>query len=299
MQKRRLGNSNLEVSALGPRLHGHELRLRPGRGQAGDDRADPGGRRARRHVLRHRRGLRPVHERGARRRGARAVPRPGGDRHQVRVQARSPTAKRWRGLDSRPEHIREVAEASLKRLRTDVIDLFYQHRVDPDVPIEDVAGAVKDLIAAGQGEALRPVRGGRADDPPRARGPAGHRAAERVLAVVAGARGGGPADARGARASASFRSARSARASSPGRSTRTRRSTAATSATSSRASRRRRGRRTRRWSICSARSRSGRRRRRRRSRSRGCSRRSRGSCRSRARRSCTAWRRTSARPTSS
>jgi aryl-alcohol dehydrogenase-like predicted oxidoreductase len=54
------------------------------------------------------------------------------------------------GMDSRPSHIREVAEASLKRLRTDRIDLFYQHRVDPDVPIEDVAGAVKDLIAEGK-----------------------------------------------------------------------------------------------------------------------------------------------------
>ncbi len=54
------------------------------------------------------------------------------------------------GLDSRPEHIREVAEASLKRLRTDRIDLFYQHRVDKDVPIEDVAGAVKELIQAGK-----------------------------------------------------------------------------------------------------------------------------------------------------
>ncbi|TWJ18691.1 aldo/keto reductase [Geobacter argillaceus] len=53
-------------------------------------------------------------------------------------------------LNSRPEHIREVAEASLKRLRTDVIDLFYQHRVDPDVPIEEVAGAVKELIQAGK-----------------------------------------------------------------------------------------------------------------------------------------------------
>jgi len=52
--------------------------------------------------------------------------------------------------NSRPEHIKQVAEASLKRLRTDVIDLFYQHRVDPDVPIEDVAGAVKDLIREGK-----------------------------------------------------------------------------------------------------------------------------------------------------
>jgi len=56
----------------------------------------------------------------------------------------------WLGLDSRPEHIKEVAEASLKRLKTDAIDLFYQHRVDPDVPIEDVAGAVKDLIQQGK-----------------------------------------------------------------------------------------------------------------------------------------------------
>src|SRR5689334_13485068 len=54
------------------------------------------------------------------------------------------------GVDSRPEHIREVAEASLKRLRIDVIDLLYQHRVDPDVPIEDVAGTVKDLIQEGK-----------------------------------------------------------------------------------------------------------------------------------------------------
>src|ERR1700677_4999683 len=53
-------------------------------------------------------------------------------------------------LNSRPEHIKEVVEASLKRLRTDVIDLYYQHRVDPDVPIEDVAGAVKELIQEGK-----------------------------------------------------------------------------------------------------------------------------------------------------
>src|SRR5207245_98404 len=57
---------------------------------------------------------------------------------------------RWVGLDSRPEHIKEVAAASLKRLKVDAIDLFYQHRVDPDVPIEDVAGAVKDLIQEGK-----------------------------------------------------------------------------------------------------------------------------------------------------
>ena len=61
-----------------------------------------------------------------------------------------PKSGRSIGVDSRPEHIKEVAEASLKRLRTDVIDLFYQHRVDPDVPIEDVAGAVKELIEQGK-----------------------------------------------------------------------------------------------------------------------------------------------------
>src|ERR1700747_1928482 len=61
-----------------------------------------------------------------------------------------PKSGRSIGVDSRPEHIKEVAEASLRRLKTDFIDLFYQHRVDPEVPIEDVAGAVKELIAAGK-----------------------------------------------------------------------------------------------------------------------------------------------------
>ena len=56
----------------------------------------------------------------------------------------------WVGLDSRPEHIKQVAEASLKRIRVDAIDLFYQHRVDPNVPIEEVAGAVKELIKEGK-----------------------------------------------------------------------------------------------------------------------------------------------------
>ena len=74
-------------------------------------------------------------------------------RHQVQVA----TKFGWRieggksiGLDSRPEQIRRVAEASLMRLRTDTIDLFYQHRVDPDVPIEDVAGTVADLVREGK-----------------------------------------------------------------------------------------------------------------------------------------------------
>jgi aryl-alcohol dehydrogenase-like predicted oxidoreductase len=61
-----------------------------------------------------------------------------------------PETGKQAGLDSRPEHIKEVAEASLKRLKIDAVDLFYQHRVDPDVPIEDVAGVVKDLIQEGK-----------------------------------------------------------------------------------------------------------------------------------------------------
>jgi aryl-alcohol dehydrogenase-like predicted oxidoreductase len=76
-------------------------------------------------------------------------------RHQVVIATKfgfklDPNTGRSVGVDSRPEHIKEVAEASLKRLKTDVIDLFYQHRVDPDVPIEDVAGAVKQLIQQGK-----------------------------------------------------------------------------------------------------------------------------------------------------
>ena len=103
------------------------------------------------------------------------------------------------GIDSRPETIKRSVDASLKRLRTDTIDLLYQHRVDPNVPIEDVAGTVKELIDAGQGAALRPLGGGRADDPARTRRPARHRPPERVFALVARAGGGDPADARGAR----------------------------------------------------------------------------------------------------
>jgi aryl-alcohol dehydrogenase-like predicted oxidoreductase len=61
-----------------------------------------------------------------------------------------PGTGKMRGMDSRPEHIKQVAEASLRRLKSDVIDLFYQHRVDPNVPIEDVAGAVKNLIGEGK-----------------------------------------------------------------------------------------------------------------------------------------------------
>jgi aryl-alcohol dehydrogenase-like predicted oxidoreductase len=68
----------------------------------------------------------------------------------IKIEPNGPRGLNSRGLDSRPEHIRQVAEASLKRLKVEAIDLFYQHRVDPEVPIEDVAGAVKDLIKQGK-----------------------------------------------------------------------------------------------------------------------------------------------------
>ena len=98
------------------------------------------------------------------------------------------TGERRGGLNSRPEHIRAVAEASLRRLRTDRIDLFYQHRVDPNVPIEDVAGAVKDLIREGKVKHFGLSEAGARDDPSRARRAAGRCAAKRILALMAGAR---------------------------------------------------------------------------------------------------------------
>ena len=151
------------------------------------------------------------------------------------------------GLDSRPEHIREVAEASLKRLKIDVIDLFYQHRVDPDVPIEEVAGAVGDLIREGKvrhfglSEAgVQTIRRAHAVQPVTALS----RANTRFGGESPRRRSCRPSRSSG---SASCLSARWARASSRARSTRPRRSTAPTSATPSLALLRRTARRTRPW----------------------------------------------------
>jgi aryl-alcohol dehydrogenase-like predicted oxidoreductase len=112
---------------------------------------------------------------------------------------KDPAAGPGAGLDSRPERIRQVAEASLKRLRVDAIDLLYQHRVDPAVPIEDVAGAVKDLIKEGKVKhfglseaSARTIRRGEC-------GAAGDGRSERILALVARAREGNPAHVRRAR----------------------------------------------------------------------------------------------------
>jgi len=148
MQKRKLGNSNLEVSTLGlgcmgmsfgygPPADKHEMisliRTAVERGITFFDTAEVYGPFTNEELV------------------GEAL---GPSRDQVVIATKfgfklGPDGKQL-GVDSRPEHIKEVAEGSLKRLNTDHIDLFYQHRVDPDVPIEDVAGAVKDLIQEGK-----------------------------------------------------------------------------------------------------------------------------------------------------
>ena len=150
MQKRKLGNSNLEVSALGlgcmgmsfgygPAVDKQEgislIRAAVERGITFFDTAEVYGPYTNEELVGE--ALAPF-------RGQVVIATKFGFRPASEGQAR------WSVLDSRPEHIKEVAEASLKRLGTDVIDLFYQHRVDPNVPIEDVAGAVKELIQQGK-----------------------------------------------------------------------------------------------------------------------------------------------------
>jgi aryl-alcohol dehydrogenase-like predicted oxidoreductase len=149
MQKRKLGNSNLEVSAIGlgcmglsfgygPAVDKHDgislIRSAVERGVTFFDTAEVYGPFTNEELVGE--ALAPFRE-------------------QVVIATKfgfdiDPNTGQQRGLDSRPDHIKQVADASLKRLKTDSIDLFYQHRVDPNVPIEDVAGAVKDLIREGK-----------------------------------------------------------------------------------------------------------------------------------------------------
>lgn len=148
MQKRKLGNDQLEVSALGLGCMGMSY----GYGPAGDK-------------LAMRAVIRAAFERGVTFFDTAEIYGPFTNeelvgeavapfRHQVVIATKFgfeiDAQGKQSGLNSRPAHIKEVAEASLKRLKTDVIDLFYQHRVDPSVPIEEVAGAVKELIQAGK-----------------------------------------------------------------------------------------------------------------------------------------------------
>ena len=149
MQKRKLGKSNLEVSALGLGCMGMSF----GYGPAGDKQEMIS-------------VIRAALERGVTFFDTAEVYGPFTNeelvgealapfREQAVIATKfgfkvDPSTGKQAGLDSRPAYIKEVAEASLKRLRTEVIDLFYQHRVDPEVPIEDVAGAVKELIQQGK-----------------------------------------------------------------------------------------------------------------------------------------------------
>jgi len=150
MQKRKLGNGNLEVSALGLGCMGMSFSYGP-----------PKDKREMTSLLR------AAVERGVTFFDTAEVYGPFTNEELV-GEALSPFRRQvaiatkfgfnlnpdgspgWQGLNSRPEHIRQAAEGSLKRLKVDVIDLLYQHRVDPNVPIEDVAGAVKDLIQEGK-----------------------------------------------------------------------------------------------------------------------------------------------------
>ncbi len=98
---------------------------------------------------------------------------------------RDPDDPTKRGINGRPEYVREACDGSLSRLGVDHIDLYYQHRVDPDTPIEETVGAMAELVAAGQGALPGAVRGGAGDHPPGPRRASDLGAADRVFGLVA------------------------------------------------------------------------------------------------------------------
>ena len=120
-------------------------------------------------------------------------------RDEVRDRARPGATRRRAASTAGPEYVRQACDASLRRLGIDHIDLYYQHRVDPETPIEETVGAMSRAGRRGQGALHRPQRGGRRHDPPRERGASDHRRPERVLALVARHRGRGDPDAARAR----------------------------------------------------------------------------------------------------
>ena len=128
---------------------------------------------------------------------------------------RDPDDPSKRAVNGRPEYVRQSCDGSLTRLGVDHIDLYYQHRVDPETPIEETVGAMAELVAEGKVRYPRPVGGGAGDHPPRPRRAPDLRAADRVLALVARPRGRDPARRCASSASASSPTARSAAASSP------------------------------------------------------------------------------------
>jgi aryl-alcohol dehydrogenase-like predicted oxidoreductase len=133
MQKRKLGKSNLEVSAIGLGCMGMSFSYGPPKDKQ--------------EMISL---IRAAVERGITFFDTAEVYGPYTNEELVGWKIDPKAERGLAGLDSRPEHIKQVAEGSLKRLNVEVIDLFYQHRVDPNVPIEDVAGAVKDLIQQGK-----------------------------------------------------------------------------------------------------------------------------------------------------
>ena len=193
MEQRKLGTQGLARLGRGARLHGHERVLRRGRrgrsrsrrSTAPSSSASPSSTRPTCTARSRTRSWSAARSAGRRERVVLAT-KFGNERARGRDLRR-----RQRQARVRPRGLRRVARAASA---STTIDLYYQHRVDPTVPIEETVGAMAELVQAGQGPLPRALRGGAGDDPARARGPPDHRAADRVLALEPRPRGRDPAD---------------------------------------------------------------------------------------------------------